>query len=531
MQRQLKENSEELQDFLRSMKQWEEELREKDQKIIQEKKMKAKASTSLADVPPPLEYNVKKADKEQNGATSEIQNVSSVKEFHREFLAGPSAGDKTSDKQRFFERQQASEAKEKGNILFRQGKFTEAVATYSHGISLDPRNPVLLGNRAQGWLKLKKYRSAIEDCTHALALDPKFVKALYRRGLAYHSLKEYQEAVNDFNAILSLDPGNVQAWQSLKRAESELAKVGQLRLNKSSLTKEEVVKERSIQPISKPLNLRSKVPLRRIPIEIISPAALDDGTQQGIVTDLPLREAKTVYKPYIQELATTETPTPVTTGSVQLNDEVSTESQQDFFDDNNPHQNHQDNTLSESKESKDDSLKESTNDVPEDSKKIIVSQAEPKEQLILGSSSDAKKLRLSPSEEVATSNSEKPPGDDVVVPAVPKSFAYFESTWPTLSAEQKVLYLKNLNSANASKSMTSFFAGFLDAELLSSLIQTLTRFPSGSLEDVASIIEALSKCSRLSLVTFGLNDDDRQKLRQLCSQCSLESNVIERFGI
>ena len=110
----------------------------------------------------------------------------------------------------------AERAKEEGNKCFKSKQYKDAVANYSHAISLDPQNPVYFSNRAMAYLKLGGYQQAEEDCTRALNLDPCLVKALLRRGASRVATCAFELAKEDFERVLNLEPNNRQALQELR---------------------------------------------------------------------------------------------------------------------------------------------------------------------------------------------------------------------------------------------------------------------------------------------------------------------------
>jgi len=77
--------------------------------------------------------------------------------------------------------QAVTEARFKGNELFKSGRFQEACAAYGEGLDHDPRNSVLLCNRAACRSKLGQFDKSIEDCTAALSVRPGYGKARLRR--------------------------------------------------------------------------------------------------------------------------------------------------------------------------------------------------------------------------------------------------------------------------------------------------------------------------------------------------------------
>lgn len=102
-----------------------------------------------------------------------------------------------------FRKSEESEAnleKEKGNELFKNKKFDEALVHYEKAIKLDPKNLVHLLNRGFAHLKLKDYKKCITDCDNFISSWKErmnktlFAKALYRMGLAYSESGEIKNA-------------------------------------------------------------------------------------------------------------------------------------------------------------------------------------------------------------------------------------------------------------------------------------------------------------------------------------------------
>ncbi|RQM19417.1 hypothetical protein B5M09_013275 [Aphanomyces astaci] len=95
--------------------------------------------------------------------------------------------------------------KEDGNMHFMQGEFAAAVNCYSRSLSYNPRNPIVLSNRAMVHLKLQQFGKAEADCTAALAVDGGHVKSLVRRSSARNALGKHHAAFADLESALKLD--------------------------------------------------------------------------------------------------------------------------------------------------------------------------------------------------------------------------------------------------------------------------------------------------------------------------------------
>ncbi len=83
-----------------------------------------------------------------------------------------------------------------------------AVADYSAALSQQPRNPVVLYNRAAALDALGNHATAEADLTTALEHDPHNAAALYNRGLARAAQNNHQGAAHDFSLALEQDPNN-----------------------------------------------------------------------------------------------------------------------------------------------------------------------------------------------------------------------------------------------------------------------------------------------------------------------------------
>lgn len=133
----------------------------------------------------------------------------------------------------------AAQLKDKGNALFKEGKFQDAHNTYqqavdlfrwSHGATTEETAPVdslrLLChlNQAACQLKQSAWADARLCCEKALDIDSKCVKALFRRGQAFCGMAEFDRARTDIQAAIKLEPGNADLPKELDRIQKEETK-------------------------------------------------------------------------------------------------------------------------------------------------------------------------------------------------------------------------------------------------------------------------------------------------------------------
>ncbi|XP_030600535.1 tetratricopeptide repeat protein 12 isoform X2 [Archocentrus centrarchus] len=101
----------------------------------------------------------------------------------------------------------ATAFKDKGNEAYAQEDYETAVKYYSDGLAEIRDMQPLYTNRAQAYIKLRKYKEAISDCEWALKCNERCIKAYLHMGKAYLGLKKYKEARNCFEKVQEIQPG------------------------------------------------------------------------------------------------------------------------------------------------------------------------------------------------------------------------------------------------------------------------------------------------------------------------------------
>mmetsp|Transcript_29312 Transcript_29312/g.75541 ORF Transcript_29312/g.75541 Transcript_29312/m.75541 type:complete len:1005 (-) Transcript_29312:36-3050(-) len=129
-------------------------------------------------------------------------------------------------------REKAEALKEKGNGAFKEGKYTTAIEYYTDGIKESRDYKVLYTNRAQCYLKLKKWEEAEKDCGEVLniadlfeggANGPVCVKALVRRATARRKMGKLEDALKDLQDAQKIEPKNSVIKNDMDAVEVELA--------------------------------------------------------------------------------------------------------------------------------------------------------------------------------------------------------------------------------------------------------------------------------------------------------------------
>lgn len=140
--------------------------------------------------------------------------------------------------------EQAQDFKNKGNVLFKNGKFDEAIDLYSKAIEICPEeNTIDLAtfyqNRAAAYELLKKWLSVKGDCTKALELNTRYVKALHRRARAYEHLKELENCLEDITATCILE--GFQNKSALFLADRILKELGRIHAKEAMKTRKPIL--------------------------------------------------------------------------------------------------------------------------------------------------------------------------------------------------------------------------------------------------------------------------------------------------
>ncbi|KAL1926245.1 hypothetical protein VTP01DRAFT_5942 [Rhizomucor pusillus] len=99
---------------------------------------------------------------------------------------------------------EAEAYKQKGNKLFAEHRYEDAIKEYSTAIIKDPTEKTYYTNRALCYLKLEQYDNVINDTRRAIELDSTAVKAYYLLGQALIEKKQHTEALNKLKTAYEL---------------------------------------------------------------------------------------------------------------------------------------------------------------------------------------------------------------------------------------------------------------------------------------------------------------------------------------
>ncbi|XP_032732844.1 RNA polymerase II-associated protein 3 [Lontra canadensis] len=239
LQLQVKQNAEELQDFMRDLENWEKDIKQKDMELRRQN------GVPEENLPPIRNGNFRKKKKgkpkESSKKTKDENTKNRIKSYDYEAWAkldvdsildeldkeenthdSVSQESESEEDGIHVDSQKALALKEKGNKYFKQGKYDEAIECYTKGMDADPYNPVLPTNRASAYFRLKKFAVAESDCNLAIALNRSYTKAYARRGAARVALQKLEDAKKDYEKVLELEPNNFEATNELRRINQAL---------------------------------------------------------------------------------------------------------------------------------------------------------------------------------------------------------------------------------------------------------------------------------------------------------------------
>uniref|UniRef100_A0A8C8CVF3 RNA polymerase II-associated protein 3 n=1 Tax=Oncorhynchus tshawytscha TaxID=74940 RepID=A0A8C8CVF3_ONCTS len=236
LQLQMRQNAEDLHNFMKDLDSWETDIKKKDEQL-----RSGSVGESQKSLPPVRNKDYKKKREKKkapdNNAKTETKQAPRIKSYDyqswdkfdvdkvlesmdKEDSAAESNDSESEDSGvPATDQDTALAEKEKGNQLFKEGKYDDAIECYTRGMGADPYNPVLPTNRAACFFRLKKFAVAESDCNLSIALDSNYFKAFARRGAARFALQHYESALEDYVMVLKLDPGNLEAQNEVMKCK------------------------------------------------------------------------------------------------------------------------------------------------------------------------------------------------------------------------------------------------------------------------------------------------------------------------
>ncbi|XP_047246909.1 tetratricopeptide repeat protein 12 isoform X6 [Girardinichthys multiradiatus] len=164
----------------------------------------AKADSLIATLDKPCKTNVNKTTVNANPLLQPLASHNESQEHFKKIMERDAEERRI---KRMAKLKESTALKDKGNEAYAQEDYETAVKYYSDGLAVLRDMQPLYTNRAQAFIKLKRYKEAISDCEWALKCNERCIKAYVHMGKAYLGLKKYNEAKSCFEKIQEIEPG------------------------------------------------------------------------------------------------------------------------------------------------------------------------------------------------------------------------------------------------------------------------------------------------------------------------------------
>ncbi|XP_008791693.2 hsp70-Hsp90 organizing protein-like [Phoenix dactylifera] len=167
------------------------------------------------------------------------------------------------EQQEYFDPKIADEEREKGNELFKQQKYPEAVKHYTEALRRNPKDPRVYSNRAACYTKLGAMPEGLKDAEKCIELDPSFSKGYTRKGALQFLMKEHDKALETYQEGLKHDPNNQELMDGVRRCIEQINKT-----NRGEISAEDL-KERQAKAMQDPeiQNILSDPIMRQVLID------------------------------------------------------------------------------------------------------------------------------------------------------------------------------------------------------------------------------------------------------------------------
>jgi serine/threonine protein kinase len=106
---------------------------------------------------------------------------------------------------------------ERGDELFGQQRYREAIACYDKAIQAIPDEYIIWFKRSMALENLHAYEEAVESYDRVLQIQPDDYLAWFKRGKALEHLQRHEDASQCYDRVIELQPDNYWAWHDKGR--------------------------------------------------------------------------------------------------------------------------------------------------------------------------------------------------------------------------------------------------------------------------------------------------------------------------
>ena len=482
LQQDLRNNQEDLQSYMCDLRNWTDQIKKKDKELASQSKLEKLAVS----------------------AKCKGSGDSKMSDTPKDQALAESKGHKNEMAERVTPSEEVLKLKEAGNECLKKKEYEEAIKHYTAAMELDSSYHILPANRGMAYLKLNSFEKAEQDCGQAVALDPGYIKGYLRRGTARLELGKLQLAKEDYENVLKLEPHNPQARMSLERIKEEETKQARLKATKrkGDLSASDDLDTKTSRSVSnqssvneKPAHMRSKVPLKKIPVVQVRN---DDELNSFIDGSVISRAGES---PAIQSSGAEQSPTVNgETKKTMLEEMTVTDEKQPSLETPKGNEVTQQTSETECKENQDQLVPES--------------KTEKKQASALKTALPAETIRTPP----------------MTLPAVPRSSYEFVRDWKLLRAHADLRgqYLRQIPP-------DEYAAIFKQALEESTLVEILRVAESLPVSEIGNHLMGLSRVQRVDVLVMFMGGGDRKLLQSLVARCEQEgldmADVKKRVGV
>uniref|UniRef100_A0ACD5ZGZ8 Uncharacterized protein n=1 Tax=Avena sativa TaxID=4498 RepID=A0ACD5ZGZ8_AVESA len=144
------------------------------------------------------------------------------------------------EQQEYYDPKVADEEREKGNEMFKQQKYPEAIKHYNEALRRNPKDVKVYSNRAACYTKLGAMPEGLKDAEKCIELDPTFSKGYTRKGAIQFFMKEHEKAMETYQAGLKHDPNNQELLDGIRRCIEQINKA-----NRGDISQEDLQEKQS----------------------------------------------------------------------------------------------------------------------------------------------------------------------------------------------------------------------------------------------------------------------------------------------
>uniref|UniRef100_A0AAG5DDU4 RNA polymerase II-associated protein 3 n=1 Tax=Anopheles atroparvus TaxID=41427 RepID=A0AAG5DDU4_ANOAO len=414
-------------------------------------------------------------------------------------------------------KQEADKFKDIGNKHLARKDFQKALTCYTKAIALFDGDAVYYTNRSLCNWHLKDYDQCLADCNKAIELDENYFRPYYRRMQVRELRGAYQSAVEDCRKFLelSIDPKQkATAAKDMVRLEKLLKSDEPV---KQTFIWSEIKKNaKLVQFVEKPPHMRSKKPLRRVPISDVGLPA----TSTELPGIAPINAAEPKRREKIPDFLIDKMFNNVTGERPPQEPEEKTNLEHLFP----AHSNKLRNLFSPPTTPISDQRKE----FPPAKTAGALVKAEPagttaeadpdKPNDLQQPHNKTEKDKINLENQDSTEKGVKKAAPIVAsltkptsVPPVPKSSAQFYTTWSGLDEELRYQYLMTLKNVP----LRTIFGASLSNEMLSELLYILQKRFIPDQVDMTHIVKEIAQNESIGILSLMMNNNDRHAIAEL----------------